>query len=176
MMIKKSDKDKEVIFLTNKFSTLSKIDIKKLKKDANSNLRKRKRICSHLSIKDNIHEMFIVHKKNTYIRPHKHKNKVESMYVIEGEASFITFSKHGNINRSIELSSYSSGKIFYTSQKKEIFHSLIIKSNWLVFLEITNGPFNKQDTIYASWAPEEEHNNEGNNFLKKKLEKYNDFC
>ena len=45
----------------------------------------------HETIENSIHEMFIVHPYNMYIRPHKHNNKSESMVVISGEAEYIIY-------------------------------------------------------------------------------------
>jgi hypothetical protein len=36
-----------------------------------------------------------------------------------------------------------------------IWHTLIVRSEFLVFHETTNGPFNREDTIFPLWAPEE---------------------
>ena len=58
----------------------------------------------HKDIKDNLHEMIIILSKETYIRPHKHLNKVESLHVIEGSAEVIFFNDYGKIINSVRLS------------------------------------------------------------------------
>ena len=135
---------------------LNKIDIENLKGLALPNARKRVRFCSHHSVAEPVHEMFIIHPKGAYIRPHKHLKKIESMLVLQGEVDYVTFDEQGGINNKISMGHFSSGKIFYNSLRAEIFHSLLIKSDWLVFLEITQGPFNKEDTLFAEWSPAEE--------------------
>ena len=48
-----------------------------------------------------------------------------------------------------------SGKIFYNKLDKPYYHMLIIRSDFLVFHEITTGPFAKNKTIFPDWAPKE---------------------
>jgi len=43
---------------------------------------------------------------------------------------------------------------------------LLIRSDWLVFLEITEGPFNKGDTICAEWSPEDINSKEVAHFVE----------
>ena len=47
------------------------------------------------------------------------------------------------------------GKNFSIVFRLLVFIHLIINSEVLVFHEITNGPFNPDDTVWASWAPDE---------------------
>ena len=41
----------------------------------------------------------------------------------------------------------------------------------MVFLEITQGPFIKEDTIFAEWSPREDEINQVNKFFEKILER-----
>ena len=59
--------------------------------------RNRIRYCAHASPSDVVHEMFIVHPRGAYVRPHKHLDKSESMMIIEGEADYVMFDSKGNI-------------------------------------------------------------------------------
>jgi len=121
---------------------------------AKNNITNKIRFCGHASPDDLIHEMFIVHPKDMYVRPHKHVNKSESMLVLNGEVDYILFNQDGDIEEVIELGDFNSKKDFYISTKEQTYHSLIIKSEWLVFLEITSGTFKKEDTIFAKWSPD----------------------
>ena len=157
----------EVIYATEKFISISKSDILNLIEQAKLTNRKRVRLCSHLSSNDTVHEMFIVHPKDAYVRPHKHLNRVESMLVLSGEVDYITFNKEGDISDYIQMGDFSSNKDFYISIKDEQYHSLLIKSEWLVLLEITKGPFNKKDTIFANWSPKDDDKDGIEQFIKK---------
>ncbi|NBO25152.1 MAG: cupin fold metalloprotein, WbuC family, partial [Chlamydiae bacterium] len=37
---------------------------------------------------------------------------------------------------------------------------------WLVFLEITKGPFRRHQTVFAPWSPEANRISDGIDFLK----------
>ena len=85
-MIDFKKENSEVFYNTNDLPKLTKIDIKFLLEEARKNPSNKCRFCMHKNVNDQSHEMFIVHLKNCYVRPHKHLSKVESMSVIEGEA------------------------------------------------------------------------------------------
>ena len=131
-------------------------DIENLKKLAQLNSRKRVRFCSHHTGDEPVHEMFIVHPQAAYVRPHKHLGKIESMSVLQGEVDFITFDDQGEVTSKISMGAFTSGKSFYNSLRTDIYHTLLIRSEWLVFLEVTKGPFRKEDTVFAEWSPVDE--------------------
>jgi cupin fold WbuC family metalloprotein len=149
-------KESDEVYNSNEnYFSLDKIDIDKLIQLAKSNERQRVRFCTHSNHQELVHQMFIVHPKGAYVRPHKHVHKSESMFVIDGIADYLTFSNSGSINKIISLGDYRSGKAFYQNTAEDMFHTLVIQSEWLVFFEITKGPFNKKDTIFAKWSPVE---------------------
>ena len=157
----------EVYHSTNSQIHLDKTDIEKLKDQALLNPRKRVRLCSHKTPKELVHEMFIVHPQNAYVRPHKHLEKIESMIVLQGAVDYITFDDQGGISNKISMGEFSSGKIFYNSLRTEIYHTLLIRSEWLVFLEVTQGPFYKKDAIFAEWSPLDSDTQEVEAFVRK---------
>ena len=157
----------EVYLSTEKTISLSSKEIQKIKQLAFNEPRKRVRFCSHSSPDESVHEMFIVHPEGAYIRPHMHKNKIESMLVLEGEVEYIIFDNSGNINNVIPLGNYHSGKCFYQSIRTNLYHTLLIRSEWLVFLEITKGPFKKEDTVMATWSPHEKDKQEVKQYISK---------
>ena len=53
------------------------------------------------------------------------------------------------------MGEYLSGRKVYYRLSTPRYHTLIVHSDFLVFHEIVKGPFEKSDTIFASWAPEE---------------------
>lgn len=145
----------EVYSSSESFFQIDKINIDLLIEKAKKTSRKRVRFCSHPSPNESVHEMFIVHPKDAYVRPHKHLNKAESMLIIEGKVDFLTFNDNGELRKKVSMGDYNSGLPFYNSTRSDEFHSMIIHSEWLVFLEITKGPFNKKDTVFARWSPKE---------------------
>lgn len=132
---------------------ISTSDIDELKKLASLNPRKRIRLCMHHSPQTLLQEMFIVHERHCYVRPHKHLKKIESIKIIEGEVDVVTFDDGGNVINVISMGDITSGKIFYFRLNQSEYHTFIIRSDVLVFHEITTGPFLRDETIYPKWAP-----------------------
>ena len=148
-------KESEEVYYTSKMiPTLSKKEIDFLINESKNNKRKRCRVCMHKNKKDISQEMFIVHLNGCYIRPHMHTDKAESMSVIAGEADAIFFNNNGKVIDKIELGEYSSGKNFYYRINKNIYHMLIIRSEYFAFQENTLGPFFENSVIFPDWAPE----------------------
>jgi cupin fold WbuC family metalloprotein len=145
----------EVLYTTGPVVVADLDDMTSLKERSSSNRRKRIRICAHRNVTDPLHEMLIVHEKNTYIRPHKHLNKTESVHLIEGLADFVVFDDEGNIKDVLQLGEYGSTRGFFCRMSEPLYHTLLIHSEFLIFHETTNGPFNRSDTLFAPWSPDE---------------------
>lgn len=143
----------EVLYSEDEYISLNNKNIEWLKGLCAKNSSGKIRLCNHRSIKDNLHEMLIVHSKNCYVRPHKHINQIESMSVLEGEADYIIFDDNGNVTKVLKMGEKVSGKVFYNRIDKPKYHMLIIRSDYLVFHEITNGPLDRSKTIFPDWAP-----------------------
>jgi cupin fold WbuC family metalloprotein len=145
----------EVLEAKDPIVTVSYADIEFLKISAAQNERKRIRLCTHRGVNNLLHEMLIVHEKGIYVRPHKHLLKSESVHIIEGLVDVIVFDDIGNVSDVISMGDYSSRLKFYYRMPDPYYHTLLIRSDVLVFHEVTNGPFKKEDTIFAPWSPDE---------------------
>lgn len=130
-------------------------DIDELVSEADPMPRRRTRLCTHRSAEDRLHEMLIVHHRDAYVRPHKHLSKAESMHIIQGETDLVLFDDAGAVTEVIAMGEFSRGRTFYYRMSDAIFHSLIIRSEWLVFHEVTSGPLRREESEFASWAPED---------------------
>ena len=75
------------------------------------------------------------------------------MFVLEGDADYIIFDDEGNVKNILKMGSQNSRNIFNNRFNKTNYHMLIIKSEYFVFHEVTNGPFDKSKTIFPTWAP-----------------------
>lgn len=128
--------------------------IEELKKKALLNPRKRIRLNLHQKLDDTLHEMIIVHTKETYVRPHKHLTKSESFHVIEGNFDVVIFTEKGDIREVIPMG-LGPGKAFCYRAAENTYHGLIPRSDIFVFHEVTNGPFNRELTQFAPWSPED---------------------
>lgn len=155
----------EVLYSKSAIVAVDQSEIEYFKQLSSLNPRKRVRLCTHASSEDRLHEMLIVHERSAYVRPHKHSGKTESTHIIEGVVDVVMFDDEGRIERVISMGDYASGKIFYYRMAIPVFHTLIIRSDILVFHETTNGPFDRRDTVFAPWAPEDGDVNSVSNFM-----------
>ena len=155
----------EVLYSGTALTTVNRSDIEHFKQLSSRNPRKRIRLCAHATPEDNLHEMLIVHERNTYVRPHKHPGKIESTHIIEGMVDVVIFDDNGQIASVIGMGDYTSGRAFYYRMAIPLFHTLIIRSDVLVFHETTNGPFERKNTIFAPWAPEDSDVNSTSAFM-----------
>jgi cupin fold WbuC family metalloprotein len=146
----------EVAYAEDPVVRVGAADIDSLKALAQSNPRKRARLCAHPGTPDLLHEMLIVHEQGTYVRPHRHPGKSESFHIVEGEAEVVIFTNDGGISETIPMGIYRSERKFFYRLNPSYFHTVLIKSSVLVFHETTNGPFRREDMIFAPWAPEED--------------------
>jgi cupin fold WbuC family metalloprotein len=145
----------EVLVTEDRIVKLGSDYLQSLQESAKLTARQRIRLCAHGDTGDKLHEMFIVHQKNTYVRPHKHLGKSESIHVIQGSVDVVVFGEDGEVGEVIQLGDYASGRDFFCRISDPCYHTLLITSEDLVFNETTSGPFLRADTIWAPWSPVE---------------------
>jgi cupin fold WbuC family metalloprotein len=158
--------NREVLFATDAVVTLDYRSISFLKEKSLESERKRVRLCAHKDIQDPLHEMFIVHTKDTYVRPHKHL-RCESFHVVEGRSDVVVFTDDGTIGSVIRLGDYRSGLPFYYRLEESCFHTVIIRSDVMVFHETKQGPFNPSETLFAPWAPDGDERTSRDSYLRR---------
>ena len=146
----------EVFFPSDGHFHLGKSVISELIESAKVTERQRSRLCVHPSDDALVQQMFIVHPGGAYVRPHRHNNKTESILILQGEVDYLSFTGSGELAERVELSDYQSGYPFFQMTPPDLYHSLIIKTRWLVFVEVTGGPFLKVDSNFAPWSPEDD--------------------
>lgn len=147
--------NEEVLISADPITTVNREDIEVLKARALKNRRNRIRFCAHQDIEDKVHEMLIVHMKDLYARPHRHLDKSESYHIIEGELDIVLFREDGSIETVVHMGDINSERQFYYRLSDSLYHTIIVRSDMVVFQETTTGPFNRKDTIFAPWSPEE---------------------
>jgi cupin fold WbuC family metalloprotein len=152
-VIKFKKESDEVLYVDEKIPVIGTKEIGELKRLALLNQRKRVRVCTHDSPNSKLHEMFIVHTKECYVRPHKHIGKDESISVIEGVVDVVLFNNTGDICEVINLDAVSPVGLRYCRLPSSTYHMFIIRTEFLVFHECTQGPFIRNDTIFPEWAP-----------------------
>jgi len=152
-MIEFRKESDEVLYSDTLSAVIGAEEIIVLKRMALLNRRKRIRLCTHDSPNSKLHEMFIVHTSDCYVRPHKHIGKDESISVIEGCADVVFFNDDGSIHKAVSISDDSNTGSYYCRIPDSIYHMLIIRTDFFIFHECTQGPFNSNDTIFPKWAP-----------------------
>lgn len=153
-MLAMTQESPEVFYTAEPLVLIGAGELAFLKQRARENPRLRSRLCTHATPADSVHEMIIVHHRDCYVRPHRHRANGESLYVIEGSASVVTFDDQGEIAGVFGVSESGSGGIFYYRMPRMKFHTLLIASDWLVFHETTSGPFVRENTEFPDWAPD----------------------
>jgi len=150
------EESREVFYARNQLGLVGDAELLFLKERAAGNARRRSRLCLHESTNERLHEMIIVHHQKTYVRPHRHLAKSEGLAVIEGQATLITYEDTGDLSAVVELAPATARAAFFYRMPEWIWHSLLIRSEWFVFVETTIGPFERTATEFASWAPDGE--------------------
>lgn len=143
-----------VVRITDPISRLGSAKIELLKDLASKTKLKRSRICLHENDNSMLQEMHICLYNDSYIRPAKHLKKVESLTVIDGFAKLFLFLDTGYVSEIIELGPYLSGKNHYYRLNYPVFHTLLIQTETFVFHEVTEGPFELNQTESAKWSPD----------------------
>ena len=165
--MKYKENSPEVLVADEEIVKVARPDIDFLKARVPATLHRRARFCAHKSGGDAIHEMLIVLSRGTYIRPHKHLAKSESFHVIEGAVDVVIFDEAGAVSEVVRMGDYASGKNFYYRLAHPAYHTLILRTENLVIHETTNGPFRREETIFAPWSPVETDVAAAEAFMKK---------
>lgn len=148
--------NEEVFVATESIVSVGDEEIDFLKRQAKASPRKRARICAHKTNDDALHEMIIVISADSYIHPHRHLGKSESFHIVDGQVDVVVFDESGAVVDVIELGAPGSGRRFFYRLSESAFHTLLIRSDYLVVHEITNGPFAQDRTLLAPFAPPEQ--------------------
>jgi glucose-6-phosphate isomerase len=114
----------------------------------------------------------LVYTKATYNRPNRHP-MAESFHLLEGACDVIFFDDDGHPDKVLHMEAAvrGNGHPFIVQFPVMVYHTIIVRSDWLVIHETCRGPFVRgQSTLYAPWAPAEADHDVGD-FLAK-LEGY----
>jgi cupin fold WbuC family metalloprotein len=155
----------EVFYSDEPVVRVDRGDIDALLAEADPMPRRRTRLCTHRSPDDRLHEMLIVHHRDAYVRAHRHLGKAESMHILRGEVDLVLFDEAGAVTEVIGMGELASGRPFYYRMSEPIYHSMLIRSEWLVFHEVTSGPLRREESEFAPWAPPDEDTGAVRTFL-----------
>ncbi len=145
----------EVLYTAEPLSVVTADDVSLFKGMAERAPRRRLRLCTHAAPEDPLHEMLIVASRDSYIAPHRHLARPESFLVLEGGADAVFFTDDGAIARVVGLAPYGGGGAFYYRIDHAQYHTLLLRTPWLVFVEASLGPFDPSRSQFAPWSPAE---------------------
>ncbi|WP_170181738.1 WbuC family cupin fold metalloprotein [Phreatobacter stygius] len=155
----------EVFYSNGDFLAVDSATITLLRENAARSPRRRCRLCFHADAASAQQEMLIVMHRSSYVRPHRHFGKVETLGIVEGACDALLFDEAGNVTRTINMSPAADGGSFFYRMPDRVFHTLRFRSEWLTFIETTIGPFDPAATEAATWAPPETDPVAGHAFL-----------
>jgi cupin fold WbuC family metalloprotein len=142
----------EVYYSTRPVGQATDTVIAFLKEQATVTPRRRCRLCLHPTPAALQQEMIIVMQRDSYVAPHKHVGKGETLLVLEGEAVAPIYAEDGTLRDAMTLGPSGSGRTFFYRMPENIYHGLWITTEWLVYVETTLGPFRRDATIFPDWA------------------------
>lgn len=145
----------EVLYLETPGTPVGDEDLDELVHLAAENPRGRVRLCTHEGLDSLLQEMFIVHEKSCYVRPHKHLDKEECVTVLRGEVDVVLFDEEGDVVEVLRLGGMDSDLPHFCRMVLGSYHMFLIRSEVLVFCEATTGPFDRDKMIFAPWSPED---------------------
>lgn len=155
----------EVVYSDGGFLAADHAIVARLKELAEVAPRRRCRLCFHADADADQQEMLIVMHRDSYVRPHRHIAKVETMGIVEGACDAVLFDERGRVTDVIAMTSPADGGSFFYRMPSGLFHTLLFRSEWLVYLETTIGPFDRAKTEVAEWAPPETDAKAGHTYL-----------
>ena len=155
----------EIVYSDGGFLGADASIIAMLKDRAEVAPRRRCRLCFHADADAAQQEMLIVMHRSSYVQPHRHRGKVETLTVVEGRCDALLFDETGKVTDVVAMSPAAEGGSFFYRMPPGLFHSLIFRSEWLVYLETTIGPFDRAKSEAADWAPPETDADAGHAYL-----------
>ena len=162
------------IYLQDDQITLTENLINTLRGIASESPLRRARYCFHKDENDPVQEMVIAFFQNSYVAPHRHNGRPESLAVIQGKAAVFIFDDNGMVKNCFFLGS-SPGDIPFYRINGNIWHTLIPCTEFLVVHEISRGPFSKKNNDSAPWAPDGKDIKFNREYTSKLFAKVNSF-
>ena len=166
--LEKYEKLNNQVFQTQSpISWLSSDDHNFLRAQLNQFNLDRVRICNHMDPSENLHEMLMLFSNKTFVRPSMHIDKEESLFIIEGSGRYVFFDELGNVTDVVKLSSALGPDKCYCRIPKNFYHMLIVDTDLMLVKETTSGPFSRDDTLFAEWAPDVKTSDNASEFMQQ---------
>ena len=159
---------KKFNFIYNKYDLIDNKFLLSIKKKNNKKKLNKFKICLHKDENYPVQEMINFSYGFNYNRPHKHLlNKNESYHIIEGGMEIYLISEKNKIIKKIKIEKKKNKFPPIFKLNKPIFHFIVPSTDWLIYHEVTTGPWKKKFIKYADFSPKNNLNNEGEIFYKE---------
>jgi cupin fold WbuC family metalloprotein len=146
---------RDVLYADERIVNAGADDVRFLMVDVAGQPKQRMRVCAHRGADDPMQEMFIAFTAESYSRPSLHR-KDESLHILEGQGTYLFFDDAGGVVERVPLGPYGSSRAFYCRIPRDTYHALVVESDVMLIHEVTEGPFDRADTEFAPWAPDEQ--------------------
>jgi cupin fold WbuC family metalloprotein len=139
--------------------------LNELYRRADESPRRRKNHNVHETPDDTVQRMFNAVKRDSYIRPHRHKDKWEFGLIVRGKIDLLLFDGTGRVTARTAYSPHAEN--FGFEVEPGVWHTWISMQDDSVFFELKPGPYDPKSAVeFAPWAPAE-----GEGIVKNFLEK-----
>lgn len=116
--------------------------------------RQRSHLVLHRSVEDAAQRFFGALQTASFVRPHRHPDKDETLIAVRGRFLALIFDDRGEVTEPALLAA--GGETFGQLIPAGAWHSLIALEDGSAFFEVKNGPYRgAQDAEYAPWSPVE---------------------
>ena len=127
----------------NDLITISKNDFELLREECINSPLKRFRICLHQSTEDLVQEMIICFSRGSKVPIHRHNNKSESFYIIEGIIDVRIYNCKGELTEKIRLGDLTTRYPVLYRLNTSFWHDIDVITEFSIVHEIVTGPFYK---------------------------------
>lgn len=101
----------------------------------------------------------------SYLRPHRHPDKSETRFIIQGKVAVVSFNDQGEIVKAAIMDE--TGHNFAVDTPPGVYDMLISLEVGFVVLAVTQGPYREEThKQLAPWAPAEENYEAGQLYLQ----------
>lgn len=127
----------------------------------------RSRICLHQSLDSKVQQMLIAFHAKSFIGPHRQVGREKSYVIMDGAATVAFFDEQGVLTEKVVLSDIKQSGPSLIHFTSSLWHIFVPQTEYVVYLETLEGPFNTELTEYAPWAPSYWDSNVIREFLKQ---------
>lgn len=106
------------------------------------------RLCMHPSTLDGEQQMLVAISGTCEDRIHFHPNKAETLLLVEGRGTHITYDIYGT---QVNQTPLSSDDFTYVNTQPGVPHHVVVQSRVLIFWEFTRGPFGPGSTVFTDF-------------------------